>query len=60
MYNILHTASTPGPADAFRPRTGRRLFRRKRAALPDGGQPRVERGTPAGHGAQPEPTARNA
>jgi hypothetical protein len=60
VYNILHTASTPGPADAFRPRTPKRLFRRRRAAIPDRGQPRVEPARPAGGGAPPEPTAKGA
>jgi hypothetical protein len=36
MYNIHHTASTPGAADAFRPpsrRRGPRALRRRRARL---------------------------
>jgi hypothetical protein len=36
MYNIHHTASTPGAADAFRPRSGRgrrRALRRRRGRL---------------------------
>ena len=40
MYNIHHTASTPGAADAFRPSSGRRgprALRRRR-----GRPPRVE------------------
>ena len=38
MYNILHTAGTPGTADAFRPRgtrlLGLRPHRRRRGRLP--------------------------
>lgn len=60
MYNIFHTASTPGPADAFRPRTARRLFRRRRRALADGGEPRAEPARPAERGTSPEPTPKGA
>ncbi len=59
MYNIFHTASTPGPADAFRPRAARRLFRRRRA-LPEGERPRTEPAPPAARPAQGEPTAKSA
>jgi hypothetical protein len=60
VYNIFHTASTPGPADAFRPRTARRLFRRRLRALAEGGEPRPEPARPAERGAPPEPTPKKA
>jgi hypothetical protein len=39
MYNVLHTASSPGASDAFRARAGRR---RERLRLRRRGLPRVE------------------
>jgi hypothetical protein len=37
MYNVLHSASSPGPSDAFRARPGprrQRLLLRRRRGLP--------------------------
>ena len=53
MYNILHSAWTPGPADASG-LAGGELFRRKRAALPNGGR-RAWSGTPAAPARSPSP-----
>ena len=47
MYNIHHTASTPGAADAFRPRGGRRSARALRRRR---GRPRLEAAEPAEDG----------
>ena len=33
MYNVLHTASSPGTSDAFRARPGRRARLRRRRGL---------------------------